>query len=187
MGLLTNLVRFVGKQSISKEDLETNYGAVTALVGGSYYSGGVSASGSGTLDNQNFRANAGITNAFKYEPYSLVTVPLYFGQIADTATQSSYFIAPTAMKFVNGQVVFQGGDGSATIVVNFYKNGSAETPSGNLTLRIPLRTGTTGLANTSDLAAGDIFEVTVTASAGGGSPYTNVKVDLQFKILHSAD
>ncbi len=71
MSLAQTKIRLASRGSLNAADVETVYGELVRVVGGTRYVGGVSTTAPGVLDYRNFSPSAGIPNAAKANPASL--------------------------------------------------------------------------------------------------------------------
>lgn len=198
MSLISTVKRFGSTPSIAKADLEANYGELVKQIGGTYYASGVSTTQStGQLNASNFKAEAGITNAFKREPTSHVTLQFHWNTIADGATATQYVVLPVApfpAAQINTGIVYGGAAGATTTVtldVALSNNGTSLGTVSSVALA-PLINRDAVLANSNAgvarAAAGDVLGVSVTltnTSAAGQAVY-DVHYHISLVYLHTA-
>lgn len=90
MSFLSLPFRLASRRNLDKSDVESSYGAIVQVIGGTYFVSGVSTGPvNGTLDYRNFDKNAGITNAFKASPNGLYSVQAGFLTLPAGTPQNS--------------------------------------------------------------------------------------------------
>src|SRR5664279_3112269 len=88
-------IRIVSRRNFDKSDVETVYGEIVRVVGGTYYSGGVQQGpANGLLDFRNFTNDAGITNANKANPNSIWPAQINLRAYTATALKSTFLPLP---------------------------------------------------------------------------------------------
>lgn len=91
MPITNTLIRLGARRNFDKTDVETVYGEIVRVVGGTRFVNGVpTGPTNGLLDHRNFAPDLGITNSYKNNAFSYFAATCDFG---NTVTGPGFFMA----------------------------------------------------------------------------------------------
>lgn len=137
-------LRILSRRNFDKSDIESVYGELVRVVGGTYFSGGVAQGpANGLLDFRNFAPDAGILNSNKAAPNSLWPVQVPFRAYTAPAVAN----IKVALPWDNIGVVPLP-SGTITGISLSYESMANATNAGNAVFSIVVQGGTTQVGTT---------------------------------------